>query len=273
MRNALHLVDGLIVTTDNSGGIGEKAEDVVNVPDEVTAYFATRVALLEQWAANAEPLAVLLHNFSGPASWKAYVNGVTQLFTDANCPVPTISGSTETNMELLQSAMAVTIIGKRKAEAEKVSEEVAEQNHQRTITENAIDLKDQECKDQQCRDQEILNKQKFNHYHDSQLEWYAYGKPLVGAAVLENQSEIASLRIIKEAMHRGFVQRMWPVGSSGILKEFRKLTNDPTIELQSTLDLHTSAGPSTTVIVGVPRTKRNQAQQHFNGALHKLHIR
>lgn len=260
MRNAIHLADGLIATTDNSGGIGEKQHDVLNVPDEVTAYFAARVALLEQWAANAEPLAVLLHNFSGPASWNAYVTGITKLFADADCPAPSISGSTETNMELLQSAVAVTIIGKRKADVE--------QDYQRLVTEYA-----NEAKDKVCEPQMNPRSQKFDNTYDSQLEWYVYGKPLVGAAVLENRSEIASLGIIKEAIHRGYVQQMWPVGSSGILKEFRKLTNDPNIELQSSMDLHTSAGPSTTVIVGVPRTKYSQAQQHFNGALHKLHIR
>ena len=83
MRNAIDIGDGFIITTDNSGGIGEKVDDVVVVPDRVTAYFAARVALLEQWAAHAEPVAVLIHNFSGSASWENYVQGVTDLFQEA----------------------------------------------------------------------------------------------------------------------------------------------------------------------------------------------
>ena len=100
-----------VVTTDNSGGIGEKPHDLVAVPDQVTAYFAARVALLEQWAAHADPVSVLIHNFTGPDSWAAYVKGVEQAFAEAGCELPPITGSTETNMELLQSAFAVTMIG------------------------------------------------------------------------------------------------------------------------------------------------------------------
>lgn len=113
MRNAIDIGNGFIVTTDNSGGIGEKLQDIVNVPDRVTAYFAARVALLEQWATHAEPVSILIHNFSGSASWESYVAGVTDLFHESGLEVPPINGSSETNMELVQSAMAVTIIGKK----------------------------------------------------------------------------------------------------------------------------------------------------------------
>ena len=114
MRNAIEIGNDFIVTTDNSGGIGEKTRDIVAVPDRVTAYFAARVALLEQWSANAEPVTVLIHNFSGSSSWKNYEQGVKDLFQEAGLDVPSISGSTETNFELVQSAVAVTMIGKKK---------------------------------------------------------------------------------------------------------------------------------------------------------------
>lgn len=114
MRNALLIDENLVVTTDNSGGIGEKTADLVSVSDKLTAYYAARVTLLEQWAAYAEPSAVLIHNFSGHASWDKYVQGVEDLFEEAGISCPPINGSTETNMELLQSAIAVTMIGKRR---------------------------------------------------------------------------------------------------------------------------------------------------------------
>lgn len=114
MRNAIAIGDDFVVTTDNSGGIGEKPADSVAVPDRLTAYYAARVALLEQWAVCAEPTTILIHNFSGGASWEKYVAGVTDLFHEAGLELPPISGSTETNMELMQSAMAVTMIGKRR---------------------------------------------------------------------------------------------------------------------------------------------------------------
>ena len=114
MRNAIDIGNGFIITTDNSGGIGEKSGDIVTAPDHVTAYFAARVALLEQWASHAEPVTIVIHNFSGSASWDKYVAGVTDLFQEAGLDLPTISGSSETNMELVQSAMAVTMIGQRR---------------------------------------------------------------------------------------------------------------------------------------------------------------
>ena len=113
MRNALALGNGLIITTDNSGGVGEKTADVIQAPDQITAYFSARVALLEQWAAHAEPIAVLIHNFSGSSSWDAYVKGINMLFIEAGLRTPEISGSSETNMTLMQSALAVTIIGQK----------------------------------------------------------------------------------------------------------------------------------------------------------------
>lgn len=114
MRNAIEIGDGFIVTTDNSGGIGEKPGDMVAVSDRVTAYFAARVALLEQWASHAEPATIIIHNFSGSASWDKYVAGVSDLFQETGLGVPPVSGSTETNMELMQSAVAVTMIGEKK---------------------------------------------------------------------------------------------------------------------------------------------------------------
>lgn len=90
-----------------------KAADVISVPDRTTARFAARVALLEQWAAVAEPIAALIHNFSGPESWPAYEAGVRDVFVEAGIAPPAITGSTETNMTLLQSAVAVTMIGKQ----------------------------------------------------------------------------------------------------------------------------------------------------------------
>jgi hypothetical protein len=112
MRNALKFANGYVVTTDNSGGIGEKVADVVYAPNDVVSYFAARVALLEQWAAYAEVESVILHNFSGKAAWQAYIDGVKRLLEEVSLTLIQISGSSETNMDLIQSAMAVTMIGR-----------------------------------------------------------------------------------------------------------------------------------------------------------------
>lgn len=214
---------GIVVTTDNSGGIGMKPADIVTAPDELTAYFATRVALLEQWAANAIPVSVLLHNFSGPDSWGRYVEGVKVAFQEAGCEPPLVTGSTETNMHLLQSALAVTIIGK------KILEETTEELH-----------------------------------------WFIYGKPLVGDEVLENRNQIASLLLIKQAMDTGLIQRIWPVGSGGIQSEYRKLTGEPDCAIQADVDIYKSAGPATSVLIGVRFDRSEEVQNHFGGELYKI---
>lgn len=225
MRNAIALGDGLIVTTDNSGGIGEKPHDVVSVPNQVTAYFAARVTLIEQWSAHADPVSVLIHNFTGPDSWALYVSGVEDVFKEANIDVPVITGSTETNMELMQSAVAVTMIGK-----------------QRFIEESG------------------------------ELEWYVYGTPLVGNEVIERRGEIASLELIKEAMNAGIIHKVWPIGSGGILAEYRKLMDNQGISIQADVDVLASAGPSTSVLIGIPTDKIEQAYRRFRGELHKITV-
>lgn len=63
MRNELDIGNVFIVTTDNADGIGEKLDDIVKVSDEITVYFAARVVLKEQWAANHTPTALLRVQF------------------------------------------------------------------------------------------------------------------------------------------------------------------------------------------------------------------
>ncbi|MGI2327762.1 alpha-ribazole-5-phosphate synthase [Planococcus sp. YIM B11945] len=112
MRHELTLGEW-VVTSDNSAAIGEKPLDAVQASDEMTAKFAARVALLEQWAAGSEPAAVLLHNFSGETQWARYVAGIEELFSEIGLTSIQLAGSSETNMETMQSGVAVTMMGKR----------------------------------------------------------------------------------------------------------------------------------------------------------------
>lgn len=225
MRNAIDIGNGFIVTTDNSGGIGEKAGDVVSVPDRLTSYFAARVTLLEQWASNADPISVLIHNFSGSKSWENYVRGVEDLFNEAGLDCPKITGSTETNMELAQSAVAVTMIGKKK-------ESLLQDN----------------------------------------LKWFTYGTPLVGNEVKAYADEVASVQLLHKAIKEGLVNRIWPVGSSGILEEVRSMMENPKANVESPHDVLKSAGPATVVIVGIPASKLIQAEKFFNPLIMELNI-
>ncbi|WP_391119905.1 hypothetical protein [Psychrobacillus sp. L3] len=212
MRNAVLLPNDLVLTTDNSAAIGEKEADVVRVDDEVVAYFAARVALVEQWAAGAFPISIVLHNFSGNKSWEKYKVGIEKIFNELGQPCPVITGSTESNMETLQSAMAVTMIGERKRES------------------------------------------------DSACKWYVYGKPCVGEEVLMNLEKIADIKKIWNGITTGLVARVWPVGSAGIKEEFHQLGLH--CHLQD-WDILKSAGPATSVLLGVSTDRVEEAKLLF----------
>lgn len=112
MRHAVSLGDGLWMGMDNSAGIGEKPQDVIHAPNELVAYMATRVALLELWCAGAEPHAILMTNFTGESAWQDYEKGIQQVFDEIETSLPPLAGSTESNIETLQSGLAVQLIGR-----------------------------------------------------------------------------------------------------------------------------------------------------------------
>ena len=212
MRNAILLPNGFVLTTDNSAGIGEKKDDIVTTPDEVVSYFAARVTLLEQWAARATPMSIVVHNFSGHQSWGKYVVGIEKLFNEIGIKCPVVTGSSETNMETLQSAIAVTMIGER-----------MDGNY-------------------------------------GGISWHAYGKPSVGEEVIKNRDKIANLKKIREAINIGLVHRVWPVGSTGIKGECERLGLNGDV---GNWDVDKSAGPATTVLLGIDSRKEKEAKLHF----------
>ncbi|WP_028393367.1 hypothetical protein [Bacillus cihuensis] len=115
MRDVLKLPishsETLIISCDNSGGIGIKEKDVVKVPYEVTAYYSFRVAVMECMAAGAIPIAVTVQNFCGEAAWDDICTGVLAGQKELGLDLP-ITGSTESNLPLLQSALGMIVIGK-----------------------------------------------------------------------------------------------------------------------------------------------------------------
>lgn len=115
MRNAIE-VNGLIVTIDNSGCIGTKEQDFVQVPNDFTAYFTARTAILEQLCAGAVPIQLLMANFSGDAVWTDYEQGFKRAFTEMGLEMPPLTGSSETNFHTLQSAISLTILGRKQFE-------------------------------------------------------------------------------------------------------------------------------------------------------------
>lgn len=119
MRDALMIPfnteESLVITSDNSGGIGLKQDDLIKVSYEEVAYYAFRVAMMECLAVGAMPLAVILHNFSGDEAWQPLVAGIEKGLLELGMSELAITGSTESNFQLKQSATAVSVMGKIKA--------------------------------------------------------------------------------------------------------------------------------------------------------------
>ena len=106
-------VDSLIIACDNSGAIGMKEDDLVQVPYETVAYYAFRVAVMECIAAGGEPISVLLHNFCGNEPWDELVRGIKKGMSELKLVDVRITGSTESNFSLLQSAVGLVVLGKK----------------------------------------------------------------------------------------------------------------------------------------------------------------
>ena len=212
MRNAILLPNGIVLTTDNSAAIGEKENDVVSISDEAVAYFAARVSILEQWAASAYPQTIVVHNFSGNDSWNKYIKGIKKLFNEIAEECPTITGSSETNIETMQSAVAITMLGQQQLK------------------------------------------------HDQDVQWYAYGKPCVGEEVIKEADKIADLKKVWEAMRSGLVHAVWPVGSKGIADECKQLKLECDMK---GWEVQKSAGPATTVLVGINNSRQQEAKLYF----------
>ena len=109
----LNHVESLIIASDNSGGIGMKAADHVKVSYETIAYYSFRVSAMECIAAGGEPVSVIMHNFCGENTWKELVNGIQKGLAELKLEDVPITGSTESNFDLQQSAVGLIVLGKR----------------------------------------------------------------------------------------------------------------------------------------------------------------
>lgn len=105
--------ESLIIASDNSGGIGIKPADHVQVSYETVAYYSFRVAAMECMAAGGVPFSVVLHNFCGDHSWSELIKGIQKGLIELNLVDVPITGSTESNFHLQQSALGLVVLGKK----------------------------------------------------------------------------------------------------------------------------------------------------------------
>lgn len=103
----------LLISSDNSGAIGMKEHDLVHVPYSTVAYYSFRVAMMECIAAGGQPISVVLHNFCGDEPWNELVSGIQKGLHELGLKDIPITGSTESNFSLMQSAIGVVVLGKK----------------------------------------------------------------------------------------------------------------------------------------------------------------
>lgn len=114
----------LVIASDNSGAIGSKQHDEVQVTDEVVSYFACRVAYMDLLRIGGNLLTIVMHNFTGDDAWQQYEKGVHQFLKESKEKNITITGSTESNFPTLQSGLGVTMVGIRKKQKPKKQLEI-----------------------------------------------------------------------------------------------------------------------------------------------------
>lgn len=113
IRIPLQKETSLIIASDNSGGVGMKPGDLVHVPYEQVAYYSFRVAVMECIAAGGVPVAVVLHNFCGNEPWKDMLRGINRGLQELHLQEVPITGSTESNFSLSQSALGLLVLGQQ----------------------------------------------------------------------------------------------------------------------------------------------------------------
>ena len=103
----------MVISCDSSGGIGNKENDVVKVDPETVGYFATHVALMELLATGASPISIV--NTLGVEmedTGKRIIMGIKNALKPLNLDDDiVVTGSTEENIPVSQTAMGITIIG------------------------------------------------------------------------------------------------------------------------------------------------------------------
>src|SRR5699024_10045541 len=111
--------DTVVIASDNSSSIGMKALDEVKVNYQTVRYYAYRVAYMECVAAGDTPLSIILHNFNDQTVWNKLKEVMNFGLAEVNLNNIPITGSTETNFALNQSALGLVILGKKKIQTEK----------------------------------------------------------------------------------------------------------------------------------------------------------
>jgi hypothetical protein len=213
--------DVMVIGCDSSGAIGPKPLDRLKVDGYIVGKFAARVALMEVISTGAQPLCVV-DNLSvelNPTGLEI-LRGVREEAVQAGLdPKLAVTGSAEKNFPSDQTGVGVTVIG-------------------------------------------ICGKDKLRigtaQTGDSLV---VVGSPAVGAEVLPGEQKGSNTNILdlQKLLGLEFVHEVIPVGSEGIQREIKVLTESLGLKFEANkscaVRLDKSAGPATALLASLPADK------------------
>lgn len=209
----------LAVACDSDGAIGNKPQDVVKVSEKVIAQFAVRVPLFEIISCGAVPFLVIdCLSVEMEPSGERIVTEIRNYVREAGINEDIqVTGSSEENVPTVQTGIGVTILGMVDRDGLKIG---SSQPGDRVL----------------CA-----------------------GIPKSGPddEVRTDDPEILSLRDLQTLRKSAFVHDILPVGSKGIGYEAQQLAQAGSLTFRPDervfLDGNKSAGPSTCVLLTVPK--------------------
>ncbi|MCM3707150.1 MULTISPECIES: ATP-binding protein [Cytobacillus] len=224
----------IVAACDNSGAIGEKEPDAVHVPYETVSYYSFRVAVMECMSAGANPFAASLQNFCGNDAWDQLLRGIKKGADELGMAELQITGSTESNFNLLQSAVGLTVLGKRKGELPADTLIYTEDTKIAVIGTPLVGL-------------ELIEREEE-------------AAPLKLFKAINSIDEVVTLPIGS----KGILKELNCLFSNKEFKEY---------DFESHLDLKKSAGPATCFIAVFPEEKSEEISKVAGGYLHMLESR
>ena len=224
----------LVISSDSSGGIGNKKNDVVKTDPEIVGYFAAQVSLMELIALGAKPISVIdTLSVEMEDTGRRILNGIKEALKPLDLDVENvITGSTEENFPVSVTGMGITIIG--------------------------------------IIDKESFLWPETNR----QLIAVVVGLPKVGDEILKDRNNIMSVGETLKLKEKFYIKEILPVGSKGILYELKEVarTNglEYTLEDNISIDLYKSGGPSTCVIVSIKEEDIKKLKEETDLPIEKI---
>lgn len=221
----------LVIACDSSGGIGNKPEDIVKVPEEIVGYYAARVAIMEVLSIGAEILTVIdTLSVEMEPTGRRIIQGIERLLQEAGIDTIALNGSTEENIPTCQTAMGITVIG---------------EVHKKDVRANKSKKGDYVV---------VLGIPKVGN-----------------EVIIPFDEEICSIKELQNLLRLKEVKEIYPVGSKGILYEVNCLARSNQRELKilenQNIDLKKSAGPATVIIFTVNPKDISKVQEKIEKPL------